>query len=83
MRIVPYDYRPNGGYGACQRCGFKFRMRDLKREWSGLLVCDEDWDPLPDTFTPPVVYPEGLPLPDTSPEPPNEFIAANVTAADL
>lgn len=74
MRVVPYEYRPNGAYGACMRCGFKYRLNELKLEWSGLRVCDECWDPLPDTMTPPVVFPEGQPRPDASPELPPVFV---------
>jgi hypothetical protein len=82
MRIVPVEYRPGGSWGQCQRCAFKFRLNDLKLEWSGLRVCDDCWDPLPDTMLAPVVYPEGVPRPDASPELPNTFVA-NVTPGDL
>lgn len=82
MRIVPFHYIPNGAYGTCQRCGFKYRLSELKREWSNLLVCDPCWDPLPDTFVPPVVTAEGMPLPNASPEAPDVFVA-KVTPADL
>ena len=30
--------------GICDRCGFKYKLLDLKEEWTGLLVCDECWD---------------------------------------
>lgn len=74
MRIIPYDYEPGGGYGLCQRCGVRFRHYELRKEWSGLVVCNEDWDPLPDTMTPPVVFVEGLPYPDASPDMPAVFV---------
>jgi hypothetical protein len=82
MRVVPYSYVPGGAYGICDRCGFKFRLTELKKEWDGLLVCSQDWDPLPDTMTPPVVYPEGLPEPDSRPEAPDTFVGT-VTPEDL
>jgi len=82
MRVVPYEYLPGGSYGICQRCSFKFRLNCLKIEWSGLRVCGDCWDPLPDTMTPPVVYPEGLARPDAAPEPPDVFVGT-VTPGDL
>lgn len=31
---------------ACQRCGFWFPSSDIRREWTGLLVCkDKCWEP--------------------------------------
>jgi hypothetical protein len=83
MRIVPYDYRPGGSYGTCQRCGFKYRLNELRMEWSGLRVCPDDWDPRPDTLSPPVVFPEGLARPDASPEFPDVFIQNQVRPEDL
>lgn len=82
MRIVPVSYHPGGAWGQCQRCAFKFRLNDLKLEWSGLRVCDECWDPIPDTLAAPNVYPEGVPRPDASPEMPDVFVGT-VTPADL
>lgn len=29
----------------CQRCGFKRHANELRREWTGLRVCAECWDP--------------------------------------
>ena len=28
----------------CQRCDFKFKSDDLKREWTGLYVCKDCWE---------------------------------------
>lgn len=74
MRIVPYHYVSGGSYGQCQRCAFKFRLTELQIEWSGLRVCNDCYDPRPDTMTAPVVYPEGLPRPDASPLMPDAFV---------
>lgn len=30
--------------GICQRCGFEYPLHKLRREWTGLLVCKEDYD---------------------------------------
>lgn len=83
MRNVPVRYVPGGTWGICQRCGFKLRLSELSKEWSGLEVCGECWDPLPDTMKPPRNGPEGLARPDASPEPPDTFITAPVRPEDL
>ena len=36
---------PGKGYKmACMRCGFWFPSTELKREWTGLYVCKDDWE---------------------------------------
>ena len=52
----------------CDRCGFRYDK--LRREWTGLMVCEADWDPRPEYHTPPKIGPEGLPRRDARPEPP-------------
>jgi hypothetical protein len=59
-------------WGECQRCGFKFRLTQLKTEWTGLRVCkgtgtNRCWDPRPKDTRPPKYKPEGLIRPDASP----------------
>lgn len=29
----------------CDRCGFKFKHFELKKEWTGLMVCKPCWEP--------------------------------------
>ena len=72
-----HGYLPGGVKGDCQRCGFTKRLNSLRLEWSGLRVCGECFDPLPDTMLPPSVIPEGLPRPDASPMMPVEFVTGN------
>lgn len=56
-------------WGACQRCDRKRRLTDLCKEWTGLRVCrDTCADPRPPDTRPPKYKPEGLPLPNASPE---------------
>jgi hypothetical protein len=57
-------------YVVCDRCGFKYRRSQLRKEWTGLMVCPKDWDPKPAELRPPPVGPEGLPVRDARPEPP-------------
>lgn len=55
-------------WGECMRCGFKRRVNRLSKEWTGLRVCSDCWDPRPADTRPPRVQPEGLPVPCASPE---------------
>lgn len=82
MREVPVAYVPGGAWGICQRCGFKYRLNELRQEWTGLRVCPEDFDERPDTMAPPNIYPEGLPRPDMAPEPADVFVGT-VRPSDL
>lgn len=31
-------------WGICDRCGLKYRRKDLRREWTGAVVCKADWE---------------------------------------
>lgn len=55
-------------WGICDRCGLKYPLTSLRREWTGLMVCAEDYDPRPAEMRPPSVRPEGLPLRNARPE---------------
>jgi hypothetical protein len=70
---APQGYRPGGVWGVCDRCAFKLRHAQLKKEWTGFLVCPDCWDPKPADLDPPVFYAEGLPIRDARPEPPVEI----------
>jgi hypothetical protein len=48
--------------GECARCGFEYPLPTLRREWTGLMVCPQDFDPRPAEMRSPRVSPEGLPL---------------------
>lgn len=59
-------------WGECQRCGFKFRLTQLRKEWTGFRVCkgtgtNDCWDQKPKELKPPKIKPEGLPKPNASP----------------
>jgi len=69
------DYLPGGVWAICARCSFKRRRPDIAKEWTGLMVCrDTCWDPRPAILTAPNVGPEGMPLPDITPRPPDLFV---------
>jgi len=76
------SYIVGGVYGICDRCGFKYRLRDLRKEWTGLMVCPADFDPRPPEMTPPVVKAEGVPLPNARPDNQNADYV-EITAEDL
>jgi hypothetical protein len=59
-RLIPY--------GLCQRCGFKYRLNQLRKEWDGLRVCAPCLDPRPPEQKPPRYRAEGLVRPDASPD---------------
>ncbi len=76
-------WKAGGAWGICDRCGQKFRHADLRKEWNGLMVCREDYDPR---------HPqEGLrgikentAVRDARPPQPDNFLTANeVTWDDL
>lgn len=75
-----------GYYGVCQRCDFKYKMSELKRDGYGIIACSTCWDPKhpQDTLRKP--RPEKYPR-FISPEPADKFIANEypngVTADDL
>jgi len=76
------SYIAGGAYGICDRCGFQFRLRELRKEWSGLMVCSKDYDPRPPEMTPPRVKAEGVPLPNARPDNQNADYV-EITADDL
>lgn len=55
-------------WAECPRCGFKVRVSELRKEWSGLRVCKPCHDPRPADTRAPKAKPEGLPVPGASPE---------------
>ena len=38
-------YDPNNVWKICDRCGFKYRNSEMRREWTGLQVCEQCWEP--------------------------------------
>lgn len=37
-------YKPGDWNAICDRCGFKFKASELKLEWTGLRVCEHDFE---------------------------------------
>lgn len=61
-------YSPGGTLAICDRCGFEYPLRKLKKEWTGLMVCPADFDPPPAELRPPRVKAEGLPKLNARPD---------------
>ena len=62
-----------GWKAICDRCGFEFRSFQLQKEWDGLMVCKECWEPRhPQDFV--RVPAEEVTPPWTRPEPEDEFV---------
>lgn len=76
--------RGPGAKGDCMRCGFTYRLTQIRKEWTGARVCPECWDRKPEILRAPPVRPEGLPKPNASPEVPPHYVAINeITRDDL
>jgi hypothetical protein len=76
-------YIPGGIYGLCDRCAFTYRLKQLRREWTGLMVCTPCFDPRPAELSPPHIGHEGIPPPNIRPDPGDVLGENTTTAADL
>lgn len=81
---VPVAYIPGNPWAICDRCGFKVRHQALRKEWTNLMVCVPCLDPIDPLLIPPKVWPEGIPIKDPRPYPPDTFVGdGDVTPEDL
>ena len=67
-------FQPGNMWLICDRCGFAYRRSVMKKEWTGLIVCEKDWEPRhPQDFArgiPDEIAPEG----PSRPEPVEVFL---------
>lgn len=61
-------YSPGATRAICDRCGFEYRLSQLRKEWTGLMVCSADFDPRPPQMSPPNVKAEGTAKPNARPD---------------
>lgn len=62
----------------CDRCGEKFKADELKREWTGLMVCEGCWEPRhPQDFLRSV--PDKMSVPFVRPRPADIFVPITYT----
>jgi|GEM_PF-4573472 len=71
-----------GAKGVCMRCGFKYHLHNIVKEWTSARVCRECVDPKPEETKPPKVTPEGLPKKNASPEPTDNFVTIGQNTRD-
>ena len=68
----PLQYKSGDHWVECQRCAFVYRASRMKREWTGLTVCSECWEPRhPQEFVrakQEETAPEGLVNPESEPK---------------
>lgn len=89
MRISSRDYYLHGSANVwCDRCGFKYKLHELRREWTGLRVCDGPGTNGCFETRHPQDFVKGKPdkqsFPDPRPEGPDRFIEiGDVVAGDL
>lgn len=80
-------YKEGDANAICDRCGFECKLSQLKREWNGLMTCDDSvngcWEPRhPQDFLRAV--PDNQSVPNARPEQPDQFLDTNdVTVDDL
>lgn len=85
---VTYRYVEGDPSAICDRCGFKYRHSQLRKEWTGLMVCYGGdtcgcWEPRhPQDFVKGVQDKQSFPNP--RPPPADVFVEpGDITAADL
>lgn len=45
MRKQPLHFVSGDWNAECDRCGFNFKASELRKEWTGLRVCRDCWEP--------------------------------------
>lgn len=77
------QFQPGTYNAICDRCGFKWKMCDLKKEWTGLMVCRFCYDPRhPQDLV--RAKPETQITGEIRSEPSDSFLSpGDVTASDL
>lgn len=67
MRIWVGEYEPGKWKAECDRCGFDYKNDQLRKEWTGLMVChgpgtNQCWEPRhPQDFVKGVPDPQAVP----------------------
>jgi len=80
--MTEHRYIAGDPWAICDRCGFKYRRSELRKEWTGLLVCKADFDPKHPQLTGPRVPADRIAVRDARPRPEESHQVA-VTATTL
>jgi len=68
-------YKKGSWNSICDRCGFEFKMHQLRKDWQGLMVCREDWEPRhPQDFLRTRPEHAGVPIARPEPEDDNRLV---------
>lgn len=60
-------------WGISDRSGFRYRLKDMKKEWTGALVGPDEYEPKHPQLYPPKVAPDPQALRDPRPDKPEEL----------
>jgi hypothetical protein len=72
-----------GPKAICDRCGFEFYLSELRKEWTGLMVCAADYDHRhPQEFVRAVKDTQGV-RPNMRPEPADVFVSLPIQDEDF
>ena len=63
----------------CDRCGFRYKYTQLKKEWTGFRVCSECYEPKHPQLEPP----RNLPDPEALRDPRPSLAAASIAGAGV
>lgn len=77
------SYTPGQVRGICDRCGFEYPLRELRKEWTGLMVCKADYDIRPPEMRTPNIRPEGVAKPNSRPDNQTDETPNTTTPEDL
>lgn len=65
-------------YGISDRSGFRYRLKDMRKEWNGLLVGKDEWEPKHPQLDPLKVRPDAQALKNARPDQDAGSIYVNV-----
>lgn len=64
-------------WGISDRSGVRYRLRDMRKEWTGLLVGPDEYDPKHPQLFPPKAYPDPQALRNPRPDPEEGHVYVN------
>jgi len=65
-------------YGISDRSGFRYRLKDMRKEWNGLLVGKDEWEPKHPQLEPLRAVPDPQSLRNPRPDPDAGAVSVSV-----
>ena len=65
-------------YGISDRSGFRYRLKDMRKEWNGLLVGRDEWEPKHPQLEPLRAVPDAQALRNPRPDPVSGAVSVSV-----